>query len=655
MVRTLTILMFLLLGGLVPLTAQVDDRAVLFTVDGDTVTVGEFRRMYLKNLDQTGENYQSPEEYLQLYINFKLKVHAAREAGYDTLKSYRQELARYRSQLAGPYLVDPAILDSLVREGYERLTKELDVYHILVRVGPDEDTTEAWNKIMEIRKKLVAGVSFGEMARAVSDDPSAKTNGGHIGYFTAFQMVYPFETAAYHLKPGELSMPVRTRFGYHLIRLDSIQPNPGQVHVAHIMIAVPPNASEQQKKAARDTINMILDKLRNGADFSEMAQKYSQDYGTARKGGVLPWFGPGRMIPDFADAAFALKEKGELSGPVRTPYGWHIIKLLDKKPLGTFQEMEPEIRKKVKRSDRLRIVRDRYLLEQMKRSHAWADTALLEQYAAQATIEKHHLVWSFPEGTGETPVFTFRSLKVPFKDFYQYMQKVYIRDDQPADAFVKKHFEKFALQKMLEYRKAHLEEEYPEFGSLMKEYAEGILMFDIMDDKVWSKAVEDTAGLRKFYEEHRTRYMTPEKMVVGGMEVLDASRVARVEKEIRKALRKGRSLRTVADKFGRTVKMLPADTLSREGKDVLQGLAWEKGAVTVEDHNGKTVVRWVETILPPQPKPLGEVLGVVTSDYQDYLEKQWLQELKQRYPVKVNREVFDLLKKELEAATKKRQ
>ncbi len=644
---------FFLLGSFIllfiqPSSAQVKDSDVLFTVGGDTVTAGEFKRMYLKNIDQTGGDKQSPEDYLNLYINFKLKVHEAKAEGYDTVKDFRRELARYRDQLTEPYMLDPSMMDSLIREGYDHLKKELDVSHILIRIHA-RDTTEAWEKIMEIRNKILAGSSFEEMARAASDDPSAKDNQGHIGFITAFQMVYPFEEAAYRLKPGEISMPVRTRFGYHLIRVDSIRPNPGEIHVAHIMIAVPRQAPEKMKKAAKDTIYMIWDKLKKGADFSEMAKKYSQDHSTARSGGVLPWFGPGRIIPAFANAAFALKHNGDISAPIQTPYGWHIIKRLDLKPIGTFEEMKPEIRKKINRSDRLKFARTEFMEKLLKKYHAVADTSLLERFAAEASSEKHQLTWSFPKDIAEKAVLSFRNEHVPFSEFYRYIHRIYFSPDQSADAFVKKKFNEFSREKVLSYWKAHLEEEYPDFAATVKEYEEGMLMFNIMDDKVWSKAVKDTAGLERFYEEHKEKYMTPEKIVADHLVLNDASLLKKVTKDIKKSIKKGTPLTEVLAKYnkgGREVLTLSRDTIIPSGNKELAALNWKKGAVNVV--NGKRPSFWISRdVIPPVLKPLKEQLGIVTSDYQDYLEKQWIAELKRKYPVVVNKKVFDELKKEL--------
>ncbi len=650
----MTRIKYFVLGVLLSLSltgvGQVKDSEVLFTVVGDTVTVGEFRRMYLKNLDQTGTQKQSAEEYLDLYINFKLKVHEAKVLGYDTVKEYRQELARYREQLAEPYIVDPSVMDSLVREGYDHLKKEIYARHILVRLGENEDTTEAWEKIMEIRRKIEGGASFEEMARAVSDDPSAKNNGGRIGYFTAFQMVYPFEEAAYRLHPGELSMPVRTRFGYHLIRVDTIKPNPGEIHVAHIMIAVPRRASQQVREAAKDTIFMIWEKLKEGADFAAMAKKYSQDYSTAKTGGVLPWFGPGRMIPSFANAAFALEKNGEISAPVQTPYGWHIIKRLDEKPVGTFEEMEREVRKKVNRSDRLKYARDQHISTLMKQYHAVADTALLEQFAAEAVSDKHILTWSFPQEIADRVVLSFRDRQIPFRDFYNYVHRQYLRDDQPVDAFVKERFGRFSKEQVLKYRKAHLEEEYPEFAAIVREYSEGMLMFNIMDDKVWSKAVKDSVGLKKFYEAHKEKYILPGKLVVDRLVPAAPLQMKKVMKDIRKNLKKGNSLEGVIRKYnkgGRETLTLVQDTIILDKKEADEYGSWKKGSVHTV-HGEKEEIWYVVEKVPARLAPLKDQLGIVTSDYQDYLEKQWIETLKKKYPVVVNREVFNRLKKDLE-------
>ncbi len=631
------------------LYAQVPDTAVLFTVAGEPVTAGEFKYMYLKNARQMQGEKPDPKNYLDLYINFKLKVHEAEVQGLDTVKAFKDELAGYRKQLAKPYLVDPHVMDSLMQEAYARMQKEVRAHHILIRISKG-DTLEAWDKAMEVRKKLIDGVPFEKMARAVSDDPSAKTNGGDLGYFTAFQLVYPFEKAAYSLPPGEISMPVRTRYGYHLIRVDTVLPNPGEIEVAHIMVAVPRNASDKVKEEARKKIYMIYDSLQKGADFAQLAKTMSDDYNSARNGGKLPWFGPGRMIPQFAEAAFALKNIGDISKPLRTPYGWHIIKLLGRRSLGTYEEMKPELKKKMSSSDRLKVARNIHLRYLIQKYHAVADTAWLDQIIDKATVQNGRFFIPLTAEEKNHVVLRFLDRKIPFGDFYATLEKYAFTANMDARSFVWKHLEEFTAGKLTSYENDHLEEEYPEFAAVMKEYREGMLMFNIMDKNVWSKTVADTAGLKRFYEEHRQKYLSPEKMVYDRFVLKDPSRLKKVLKEIKKKGKKAVSPGRLLEKFNRGEKDLltvQRDTLEKKEGTRSDTLAWKKGGVRTVRRNGHVYIYRTAVIIPPEPRPLEEVRGIVTSDYQDYLEKKWVESLRKKYPVTVNEEVFAKLETEL--------
>jgi len=632
------------------LYSQVPDTAVLFTVAGVPVTVGEFKYMYMKNAQLMQSEKSDPDNYLNLYVNFKLKVHEAEMQGYDTMQSFTRELAEYRKQLAKPYMIDPQIMDSLMREAYEHMQKEIRAHHILVRVSQNGDTTEAWNKIMEVRKKLYDGVPFEKMARAVSDDPSAKTNGGNLGYFTAFQMVYPFEKAAYSLPRGEISMPVRTRYGYHLIRVDTVLPNPGEVEVAHIMVAVPRNASEKAREAAKQKIYQIYDSLRKGADFAKLAQSMSDDYNTARNGGKLPWFGPGRMIPEFADVAFSLKNVGDYSEPVKTPYGWHIIKLLGRKPLGSYEDMKPELKKKLSSSNRLKVVQDIHLRYLKKRYHAIADTSWLDQIIEKAAIEDGRIFIPVSREDKSHIVLWFRDQEIPFSEFYAYLRKLQFNKDKEIRSLIRSRFEAFSAKKLTDYEDAHLEEEYPEFASIMKEYREGMLMFNIMDKNVWSRTVKDTAGLKQYFEGHKKNYMTPGKMVLIHYVLTDLARQKKVVKEIKKKGKKDIPKDRLPEKYNRSGKNIltaNVDTIEKKKGTLADTLVWKKGSVRVIRQQDYLDIYKVVTLLPPQPRPLNQIRGIVTSDYQDYLEKKWIRELRKKYRVVVNRAVFAKLEKEL--------
>ncbi|MGC9345133.1 MAG: foldase protein PrsA, partial [Bacteroidales bacterium] len=352
---------------------QVYKDEVLITIDGKEITAGEFERVYKKNNNENVAQQQTMEEYLDMFINYKLKVYEAESLGMDTASEFLNEFNAYRKQLAQPYLTSEELTENYAKEAYDRMKEEINASHIMVRIDDEaapEDTLYAYNKIMEIRQRVVNGEDFEKVARATSDDPSAKANGGNLGWFSAFRMVYPFESAAYNTEVGEISMPVRSTFGYHIIKVHERRPAQGSVQVAHIFLRAPESMSQEQADAVNEKINMIYDSLKIGANFSEMADRYSDDKSSGRKGGVLPWFSSGQMIPAFDTTAFALEESGDISEPVKSSYGWHLIKLLEKKNIGSYEEEKPEILNNIKKGDRGKS-KDRAFINQLKESYSY--------------------------------------------------------------------------------------------------------------------------------------------------------------------------------------------------------------------------------------------------------------------------------------------
>lgn len=332
--------------------AQNKDATVL-TIDNEAVTVEEFENIFRKNNRDSIITPAALDEYMELFINFKLKVKAARELGMDTVAKFRNELAGYRAQLARPYLTDGDKLDELVAEAYKNMQKDVKARHILVKCEANatpEDTLRAFTKAMSLYTRIAAGEDFETIARENSDDPSAKQNGGDLGYFTAFQMVYPFEEAAYGAKIGEVVRPVRTRYGYHIIEVEDMRPARGEIRVAHIMVKE--KKEDGGAKNAEDKINEIYSELQKGASFEELAAKYSEDGSSAKKGGELPFFGPNKMVPEFEEASFALKNDNELSKPFKTSYGWHIVKRLELKPVAAFEQVERDSKQSIERFTR---------------------------------------------------------------------------------------------------------------------------------------------------------------------------------------------------------------------------------------------------------------------------------------------------------------
>ncbi|PLX18305.1 MAG: hypothetical protein C0599_12370 [Salinivirgaceae bacterium] len=336
---------------------------VLLEIDNEKVTLEEFKRIYFKNNKDSALTMESLEEYLELFTNFKLKVHEAKALKLDKRVKFIKELDSYREQLVKPYLTDSSTDEQLIREAYDRMKYIVRASHILLKIPPKaspEDTLKIYNEGMQILDQLKNGEDFAKIAIKYSQDPSVKYNGGDLGYFSAFKMVYPFENAAFNTKPGEVSNLVRTRFGYHIIKVTDKKEAPGSVEAAHIMVRLPQNAPVEQTQKAVAKINNIYKELQDGLDFAKAAEKYSEDPQTAKKGGLLPKFTPGRMLPNFEEEIFKL-ENGTYSKPFRTKVGWHIVKKINNEPIASLDRERGEIKRKLSKTARAQLSRKKVI------------------------------------------------------------------------------------------------------------------------------------------------------------------------------------------------------------------------------------------------------------------------------------------------------
>lgn len=642
--------------GTISLLAQAqkaDKSAVIFTVASQPVTVGEFEYVYTKNNINNQANYseQSLNDYLKLYENFRLKVKEAEALRLDTISSLKTELEGYRKQLAKNYLTDREISDQLIQEAYDRSLKEVRAAHILIKcdeTANPADTLAAYKKITDIRKRILKGEDFGKLAQELSDDPSAKQNKGDIGYFTVFQTVYPFESAVYTTKPGELSMPVRTMYGYHLVKVIAERPAQGEIHVAHILRKFPENASPLQKEATHKTIDSINALLSNGKiSFEDAVTTFSEDRTSKSKNGELPWFGTGRMVPEFEAAAFALKTDGALSAPVQTGYGWHIIKRLERKSLPLFSEVKNEYKKKVERDARSQVAKTK-LLERIKRENNF-----------QESVPNRKTFYALVDSSLERGLFKADSIKLPLnnylfsfagmnfgsKDFAQFIEKYgRRRTDKSKEGLLNEYYDNFVTQKCMDYEESQLDKKKPEFASLLKEYRDGILLFELTDRKVWGFALKDTAGLEKFHEANKTKYMWGERADV---EIFNCSDKKIADAAHKMAL-KNKSAGDIQLKLNLTNAKSKVSVINgkyEKGQyDVVDKIEWKPGTTVVTKSNDSSYqfIR-VKSIAQPEPKSLKEAKGFVVSDYQEYLEKKWLAELRDRYPIVLNKEVFNSL------------
>ncbi len=632
------------------LYAQEKNDPAILTVAGENISKSEFERVFKKNNNkETSFDKKSVNDYITLYINYKLKVKEAMEMGMDTAKSFTDELAGYRKQLAQPYLVDKDVTDNLLKEAYNRMKTDIRASHILVKLAPDaspKDTMEAYNKIMKIRQEILKGADFGTTAKAKSDDPSAKDNGGDLGYFTALQMVYPFETAAYSTKVGEISMPVRTKFGYHLIKVTDTRPEPGEVKVAHIMVKSAAGSKPADSVAAVQKINELYGKLKAGENFEDLAKKFSDDQGSSKNGGALPMFGTGRMVPEFEKAAFELKNIGDYSAPVKTSYGWHIIKLLERKPLGTYEELQGELKSKITKDSRAELsktsminrIKQKYNFKEMPKAKdefmKVVDSTLMQSGWTADKAQKLN-----------NPMFTFSGKTYTQQDFAKFLADHQAhKGGSTPQAVANLQYNDWINETVMAYEESHLDSLYPDFRNLMQEYRDGILLFELTDKKVWSRAVKDTAGLKEFYEKNKNNYKWNDRLEA----TIYTTANADVAKEVRKQMKKiteEDSLLSVINKTSKLNLQIKTAKFLKGDNEIIDSIPWVVGVTKDLKKNDQVVFVDVKKVLPPQVKTLDEAKGLVTADYQSYLEKEWIESLRKKYPVTVHQEVVDTVSK----------
>ena len=494
------------------------DRTLL-SIGNDVISVDDFMKTYEKNrlINDTLSFSKSLDEYLDLYINFRLKVTEAEKLGLDTVPSFIRELDGYRKQLIKPYLTDTQVSDQLLMEAYERLKFEVSVSHILIQAD-ENDTLSAYNKILDIRKKIMNGGDFVDLARRFSDDPSVKDNDGNLGYFTALYMVYPFETAAYTTALGDISQPIKTQFGYHILRVNDKRDSRGEVKVAHIMVKLDNKKDSLDVVSSKKRINEIHDSLvlKAGINFADLAQRYSDDKKSGSKGGELEWFGANKMVKNFEDVAFSIDSMDLFSKPFQTEFGWHIIKLLDKKKLPPFEELKESLKKKIERDSRSQKTRD-VVISRLKKEWGFVENTgakdLFYKIISQDFFEGANILKNIP-GKGVV-MFLFNNdynnltRYVYQKDFAEHLISYRSRLPKTLDVnkFVDQFYKTFQEQKILEIESNNLEHKYDDFRLLVDEYHDGILLFNLSEEKVWNKAIKDTLGLRSFYEKNKQDYM----------------------------------------------------------------------------------------------------------------------------------------------------
>ena len=492
---------------LVAMNVFSQNEKTLVTINKEKTTIADFKRIYEKNLDAIdSEEAKDITNNLTLYINYKLKVEEAYTLRFDTLPSYKKEIASYKDQLAAPYLQDTTFITELVKEVYFRTKNEVKAKHILIRTLKDatpQDTLISFNKITTIRNRIINGADFEKVALETSEDTSAQGNAekgvegnkGNLGYFSAFNMVAPFEDAAYKTKVGEVSMPFRSKFGYHILKVDNFRAAKGEIEVAHILIS-------NSTKSSKAKINEVYKRLENKETFAKLANAYSDDSGSKAKGGKLNKFGTGRMVKPFEITAFSLENEGDFSKPFKTRFGWHIVKLLKKHPIRSFAEMKQELTAKIKRSSRMQMS-ENAVINKLKKQYS-----ITEDEESKNILNRKD-IRTISKDSLQNNILSINDSNIKQETFVEYLKN---RRNKPTYVL----FEMFKNQEILAYYKKNLVNTEPEYANVLKEYEDGLLLFELMQQKIWNKSSKDTLGLKTYFSNNKEKYGTKELKNIKG-------------------------------------------------------------------------------------------------------------------------------------------
>ena len=735
---------------------------VILKLGNKSFTTDEFFQSFTKNqINGDSARRTDLREYIDLFTNLKLKVMAAEQEGRDTTEGFREEIATYRKQLAQSYLNDKEVIEHLTAEAYQHLKEEVNVSHILFAVAEDAapaDTLAAYNAALDVRKQVLAGTDFSTAARQYSKDPTAAMNGGNLGYLTAFQVVYPLELAAYATPVGSVSAPVRSRSGYHLVKVLDKRANRGKIHVAHMLVRISPSAAtsgggDEGQRAAKTRIDEAYSRLEKGEPFDMLVKEFSDDRESRNTGGLLPVFGVGQMVQPFEEAAYGLSQPGSYSKPFQTNYGWHIVRLIERQPLESFESMAGALRQKVVTDTRAEIVRQA-LVQRLRKTYTVTESPdVLAKTLAMADSSLLTGKWKLPAtldaAIEKKPIVLVNKQPYTANEFLEtVVRRQQPRKDPSSSARVQMErlFRRFIDDKVIEQEEAALEKKYPEFRSLMNDIRDGVLLSQVMEINVWEKSLTDSLGQRTYYDAHKEKYRYDQRAAATILEVLNddmlkqaSEMLAKSPYQLRRSVEElnysvNQSALTTkqretlfdllvlmiknsdylvevsgsadaterdtvsASRIRTVVNFLTANRIpivrimekdygkfrpgpasgpgknekarrvtfqlfSTSKKDVekilnakqpgavkltegifakganpfLDAVAWQPGTTTIR-RDGKVALIKIDQIDPPRLKTFDEARGAVINDYQAVLEKQWLDRLKQQYPVQMNEE-----------------
>lgn len=649
-----------------------NDQRVLMTIGHYPITVSEYMTVYAKN--NSGESIidkKTPEEYLKLYTDFKLKVLEAQAQHLDTLPSFKSELEGYRKQLAAPYFEDKTAEKQLLEEAYQHMQEDLRVSHILVicdEFADPKDSMIAWKKIEKLRKRVLKGENFNQVAWKESEDPSARDreaqgarpalpgNKGDLGYFTAFNMIYPFEKAAYATGLNEISPIIRTSIGYHIIKVTERRSAMGTAAVAHIFFQIDPKYTTAQKDSIAKLADEAYNKLQNGETWATVL-KMSDDDNSKIADGVLPSFTVNRMVPEFISAVRSIKNIGDYSAPVKTSFGYHIIRLDKITPIPPFEEIQPSLLKRINNDMRSQVIKEA-VLDSIKKEYSFTEYTnnIYPFLAICDTISLNEAKWKASAAANlQYDMFKIGDSTLTVQDFASYVEKKQTphmggtRKDMNSKIY--RLYKSWKDETCRNYAEQYLSSKHPEYKYLLQEYCDGMLLFEIMEQEVWNKSMSDTAALNAYFNTQRDQYMWGERRDYSEISISGFSDEKSTKKAINqvvKNLKKGIDCSTIQSEYETLGnKAVTVNKKAEKGTYTVIDSIWTAPAgfvsVIQETPNSFKAIR-INALLQPEPKELKNVRGAVTAAFQEVLEKNWLESLRKKFPVNINNFVFKEIK-----------
>lgn len=634
---------------------------ILFRINNDiVVTKSEFEYAYKKDTSKAKNNSENIDKFLESYINFKLSVEEAKQQGLDKDKEFISEYSIYLEQLEKPYLTDSITPETLSKKLYERLKENIEISQLLIRLPSGyilpKDTVNAYETVLKIRNSIDKGTnsSFEELVAKFSEDTIFKNSitPGYMGWRTAFSTRYPFEESIYNLSTNEISNPVRTNEGYHLIKVLNKRPDPGQVNISHIVLLFPnTNPTQQEKDSVYNVAQQVYNKLKAGEEFNALCFEYSDDRETANKGGNLGWFNVNRPAPSsFEKLWYDLKNPGDLTLPTETYYGYHIFKLIAKTPLFPWDMLKESLIDAIDKSDRKDVLIERQI-ELLSTEYPYTiqkDTYTILQNTANEYLLSDTTYFNTIYSIYDKSILKVSNNVYTVKDFIFYLEKNPNNDYKLSTDILKYKFNEFILDRIIETKRLDLPYKYPEFHYLTQEFHDGILYFNIMNENVWQKAQSDKTALEKLFRMDYPKYKWKKPKYKG---YIIHARNKNIIEEVKKII-----VKSVNEENLSHILVSTLNNDSTRNVIVEKGL-WAEGENDYIDRlvynidTPREMVGYPEIItegkLITEPENLNDTLGAVTVDYQKIIEEQWYNALRKKYTIQINEDVLESLKQKI--------